>query len=111
MKRKGKLPKPGEKIYVGTSLYLSHGVDDFEGGVATVDKVEVDRKCTNEYNQVMVGIKERPGTMYNYTYLMEKQAEWKKEFGKRKAHKDPDYSESSNDDGGWSVGVGIGDWD
>lgn len=104
------LPEKGNKIYVGTSLYLSHGADDFEGGIATITKVEVDKHCVNKYNRIMVGIKERPGHLYNYIYLMENQAKWKKEFGKQKAHPDPDNSPSSNDDGGWSVGVGLGDW-
>jgi hypothetical protein len=108
--KKQRLPKEGDKIYVGTSWYLSHGEDDFEGGIATITKVEVNEKCENPYNRIMVGIKENPGSMHNYTYLMENQAKWKKQFGKQKAHPDPDYSPSSNDDGGWSVGVGIGNW-
>lgn len=108
--KKKKLPEVGDKIYVGTSWYMSHGEDDVQGGLATVSKVEVDEKCTNEYNRVMVGVKEHPGHMYNLNHLLENQAKWKKEFKKSKAHPDPDNSPSSNDDGGWSVGVGIGNW-
>jgi hypothetical protein len=82
-KNKKEEPYVGQKIYVPTSLYLSHGLDDFEGGIATITKIEKD------YN-LMVGIKEQPGTLYNWKYLLEKQEELKKRFGKRKAHPDPD---------------------
>ena len=35
--KKKQEPYIGQKIYVPTSLYLSHGIDDFEGGTQMID--------------------------------------------------------------------------
>ena len=32
------IPQPGDKIYVPTSLYLGHGMDDFVGGMQQFQK-------------------------------------------------------------------------
>lgn len=109
-----KLPKIGEKIYVPTSLYLSRGRDDFQGGLCTISRVECSKTLPEDHcNYCFVGVKEGSrSTSHNYKCLMEQQSKLRKEFGKRKGYKDPDMSASSNDDNeGWSVGVGIGDWD
>lgn len=85
------LPKIGDKIYVPTSLYLSHGLDDFEGGIATVDGHYTNDFLTEDHcNYYEISIEENPGTRYNLRYLLEHQAEWKKIYKKRKAHPDPD---------------------
>lgn len=86
-----KIPEPGEKIYVPTSLYLGHGMDDFEGGMATVTEVEKSNQLPEDhYNHYMVSIKERPGTSYNLRYLLEHQEEWKERYGDAIARPDPD---------------------
>src|SRR5437870_13275590 len=36
-------PKKGDKIYVPGFAHITHGADDFEGGVVTVGDVRVDR--------------------------------------------------------------------
>lgn len=77
-------PYIGQKIYVPTTLYLSHGLDDFVGGIATISKIKP------EEHYILIGIEERPGTLYNWKYLKEGQKEWKKRYGKNKAHPDPD---------------------
>ena len=84
-----KIPKVGSKIYVDTHLYISHGSDDVIGGIATVSKVREDisggEKC------IFVQVKEHPGHSYNWSqFLSKEQAKLKKEFGKKKAHADPD---------------------
>jgi hypothetical protein len=91
------LPKVGDIIYVPTSLYLSHGRDDFEGGKAIVHRIE---KANSSGKKVhMVAIKERNGYIYNWeSYLAKNQKEWKKKYGDKIAHHDPDYSEDSNRD-------------
>lgn len=81
--------KVGDKIYVDSSYYISHGSDDFEGGIATISKISEDisggEKC------IFVEIEERPGTSYNWSqFLSKKQEELKKEFGEQLAHPDPD---------------------
>ena len=84
-------PKVGQKIYVGTSLYLSHGMDDFMGGIATISKIEKSKCLPEDHcNYLMVGIKENSGALYNWKHLLEEQNKLKKEFGKEKAHPDPD---------------------
>lgn len=91
MKTKIKLPKVGDTIYVGSSFYISHGSDDFCGGKATIGKIEFnDRLGKDHVNYCMISIKERPGVMYNYKDLLERQKELKKQFGNKKAHPDPD---------------------
>lgn len=86
-----KLPKIGSKIYVQTSLYLGHGMDDFEGGIATVESISTNDFLPKDHmNYYEVSIKERPDTSYNLRYLLENQEKWKKEYGRRKAHPDPD---------------------
>lgn len=90
-------PKIGMKIYVPSSFYLSHGADDFEGGIATISKIEYSKTLPPDHcNYCFVGIKERKVSMYNYGILLSEQAELKKEYGKRKAHPDPDNHPSSN---------------
>lgn len=78
------LPKVGDKIYVQTSLYLSHGEDDFCGGWAIVSKVY------EQYGSVWISIEERVSHGYNWEYLEKQQEEWTKEYGDQHAHEDPD---------------------
>jgi len=35
-----KKPVINQKIYLPTSLYISHGRDDIQGGLATIDKID-----------------------------------------------------------------------
>jgi hypothetical protein len=88
MKNKKNVLEPyvGQKIYVTTDIYLGHGLDDFAGGIATISKIEKE----DHYNYLMVGIKESPGTLYNWNLLLEEQEKLKKRFGRKKAHPIPD---------------------
>jgi hypothetical protein len=83
-KEKKEEPYIGQKIYVPTALYLSHGMNDVEGGIATVCILKT------EYNNLMVGVQEHPGTLYNWKYLKEGQEGWKERYGNSIAHPDPD---------------------
>jgi hypothetical protein len=89
-----KLPKKGDKIYIHTELYLSHGVDDIQGGLVTVSKVEVKEYPSN--TAVMVHVKEFPGHSWNWKFLGPRQGRLKKRFGRRKARRDPDYRPEFN---------------
>jgi len=83
------VPKVGQKIYVNSSFSLSHGSDDFCGGLATVKKV-YKSMSGGDPNCIFVDIEEGDRG-YNWTQILkEKQAELKKQFGRRKAHPDPD---------------------
>lgn len=89
--------KVGDKIYVPSSFYVYRGEDDFAGGMATINKIEHSTHLPKDhYNYTMVGIKERPGVMYNIKPLMEEQAKLKKEYGKTVAHPDPDNDPKFN---------------
>jgi hypothetical protein len=102
-KKKIQWPQKGDRIYVPTSLHVFRGRDDFMGGLATINAVDFSTHLPEDhYNYCMVGIETRPGTMYNYRALLEKQAELEKEFGTAEAHPDPDYRPEFNDDNeGW----------
>lgn len=82
-------PEIGDKIYVNSSFSLSHGSDDFTGGLATVSKV-YKSMSGGDPNCIFVDIVEGDRG-YNWTQILsEKQAELKKEYGKNKAHPSPD---------------------
>lgn len=91
------IPKKGDKIYVPTSLYLSHGRDDFQGGTATVEYVDKDMNCGKVAH--IIGVKERPDTGYYWeNWLRDNQEKWKKEYGDQIAHADPDLDPRMNMD-------------
>jgi hypothetical protein len=80
-----KAPVVGQKIYVGSSFYMSHGSDDFAGGRATISRVKKEGK-----GAWSIELKERPGHGYDYATLLEEQASLRKEYKGQKAHADPD---------------------
>ncbi|MFA5154408.1 MAG: hypothetical protein WC554_17825 [Clostridia bacterium] len=89
-------PKVGLKIYVPGAMYVYRGEDDFAGGIATISKVD------KENNIIMISIEERPGTRYNWKYLLEDQDKLKTQFGDQIAHPDPDYrAEFNQPDADW----------
>jgi hypothetical protein len=91
-------PKPGDKIYIESTIYLHHGVDDFRGGICTVSKTQtVLQQSGREITSVE--IVEDPGTWYTWEgYLEPKQEEWKKEYGEQKGGLKPDFRPEFNDE-------------
>ena len=87
--------KIGQKIYVPTNLFLSHGRDDFIGGLAEVIAIEDGVSAGKPAPFVIV--KESPNCRYNWKFLKKQQKELKKQFGKNQAHADPDYSLEFNE--------------
>ena len=86
-----RLPKIGEKIYVPSALYLSHGLDDFAGGIATVSGIHTnDFLPPDHINYYMVSINERPSTQYNWLHLLEEQDKLEERYKGQIAHRDPD---------------------
>lgn len=93
-----KEPVVGEQVYVPSSFYMSRGEDDFSGGLATIEKVECSFYLPpGHHNYTMVGIKERPGVLYNWTALMDNQEAIAKAYAGKIAHADPDYDPQFND--------------
>ncbi len=93
------MPKVGDIIYVGTSLYLSHGADDVQGGKAHV--TEIKRKG----NYIFVSVKEHPGNSYTWEiigdtsgcpFLKDKQEKLKEQFGDEWAKEIPDLDPEFN---------------
>lgn len=90
-------PKVGDKIYLASTIYLTHGADDFQGGVCTVKAVDSHFEKGNEV--LSVEVEEDAGTWYRWTgYLEPRQEEWKKEYGERKGGPKPDYRPEFNDE-------------
>ena len=85
--RKSGNPEVGELIYLPTSLYLSHGVDDFFGGLCEVTRVVEDNRGV-----VWIQVAEKPECQMTWKgYLLENQAKWRKEYKNRRGKADPDY--------------------
>ena len=94
-------PKIGDHIYVDSSLSISHGSDDFCGGLATISNV---KKSMSAGDMVwFIEISESNSRSYNYKMLIEtgKQENLKKEFGENKAHPDPDIDTPWIEEGDW----------
>jgi len=85
-----------DTIFIPTSLYLSHGVDDMRGGRTTVLKISVGVLGRGNTNFVTVAVD--PHSHYNWdTYLSQLQTKLRKKFGWRRAKAIPDYRPSSNE--------------
>jgi hypothetical protein len=81
--------KIGDKVYVNSSFYLSHGSDDFVGGLATV--TEVLTQISGGEPTTFIRIKESPRTTFNWgQHLSKEQGKLQKQFGNGAAHPDPD---------------------
>lgn len=80
--------KVGDDIYVRGVCYLSHGEDDFEGGLARITHVTYGGSAGKRVP--FVEIAENPGTAYNYPILLEQQDKLKALYGEQRAHPDPD---------------------
>jgi hypothetical protein len=92
MKTENDYPKVGDVIYVPSALYVFRGSDDFQGGKATVSRVEFN----------FVNIVERPNHGYNWDLLRDEQEKLKERFGDNVAHPDPDDRPEFNDENeGW----------
>src|SRR5262245_31425788 len=80
--------RQGDVIYVETELYLSHGRDDFRGGLAEVIRVRQERSGGKPTPFICVA--QQPGTWHNWRYLAAEQKKLLGEFGSMWAHPDPD---------------------
>jgi hypothetical protein len=91
-------PKPGDKIYVFSTMHLHHGADDFQGGLCTVVATETRQQAHQEVT--FVEVEEDPGRWILWeTYLEPKQDELKKAFGEEAGRLRPDLRPEFND--GW----------
>ncbi len=78
-----------------STVYLSHGRDDFRGGLAEV--IEVKAGLSAGDSTVFVRLAQEPDTLHNWPYLAAKQKKLREEFGKNWAHPDPDNRPEFNE--------------
>jgi hypothetical protein len=89
-------PKVGDKIYVEGTIYLTHGADDFQGGICTVKEVRSHIENGEEV-VLSVEVEEDAGTWYTWPgYLELRQEEWKRRYGDQKAGSKPDLRPDFN---------------
>lgn len=86
------LPSVGDDIYVPSQWYMSHGHDDFEGGLVRVTKVHF----SSQWKRWTIEVAERPGHGYFWDTLRNEQERLKAEYGDRRGHPDPDDHPDSN---------------
>ncbi len=89
------LPEVGDTIYIPSSFYLSHGIDYFVGGKATVSEIE--DSISGGEPAIYVITKENPGLKYNWEFLEKEQEKLKESFGENIAHGYPDYRKEFNE--------------
>jgi hypothetical protein len=85
-------PRVGDDVYIPSSRYLSHGRDDFAGGLCRIVKV------VDEGHGLFVEVEEHPGSQYGWAYLQEHQDVWHERFGDRRGRPDPDLRPEFNED-------------
>jgi len=88
-------PNPGDEINVPSMIYLSHGADDFQGGLckvaATRDSMQSGKAVTFKE------IEEDPGSWKLWdTYLEPMQESLKEKFGNQKGKLDTDLRPEFN---------------
>jgi hypothetical protein len=88
--------RAGDVIYLDTELYISHGRDDFRGGLAEVVEVKLDKIGGTPV--VFVRAAQEPDTWHNWTtFLASMQKTLREEFGKNWARPDPDWRQEFNE--------------
>lgn len=91
------LPPPGvgEVIYLPSALYLSHGRDDFQGGLCTVSAVRPG--ISGGELTTFINVRERPRHSYNWFFLAPEQEKLRAQYGDQVGHVDPDYRAEFNE--------------
>ena len=76
------LPSPqpyiGQKIYINTRISLSHGEDDFLGGICKICSVVIGK------GPFFIEVREHEGVMYSYGKLLDMQQQLSQRFAKQK---------------------------
>jgi hypothetical protein len=88
--------RAGDVIYLDTELYISHGRDDFRGGLAEVVEVKPEKIGGKPVSFVRAA--QEPDTWHNWTtFLAPMQKRLREEFRKKWAHPDPDWRPEFNE--------------
>ena len=86
-------PKIGDPVYIPSESYLSHGEDDFEGGLTRIVLVE------ESGGGYWIATEFDPADKYNWTFLRERQEQLARAFGQQQPRRKPDYRPEFNQ--GW----------
>jgi hypothetical protein len=84
-------PVAGEDVYIDSMLFVTHGIDDFRGGLCEIVDV------FDGMAGLSVRVKECPDWEFSWLHLMESQDEWREEFGDQRGFPDPDYRPEFNE--------------
>ena len=87
------VPRIGEQVYIPSNLYLSHGVDDYEGGLTTVTEVDIGRPHDGF---VWIGVEFRESGSTRWDVLKASQEQLAQEFGTKAPKATPDYRAEFN---------------
>lgn len=92
----GRVPelRVGDVIYLESERYISHGCDDFQGGLAEVS--EVQHPDSQGLPRTMVCVAQQPGSFYNWNRLAAEQKDLRRAHGTNWAHPDPDLRPEHN---------------
>ena len=93
--KKQHVPSIGEEIYVPSEFYLSHGRDDIRGGCAVVTKITQEKHGDRVVHGICV--EEFPEKTYYWENgLMQEQEKLRRQYGDRRARRDPDERSEFN---------------
>jgi hypothetical protein len=81
-------PEVGDTVYLPSEMHLSHGIDDFAGGRATV--IEVEQGVSAGQPTLYLRCQEEPDTLHNWAWLAPRQEALRERFGAAVAHPEPD---------------------
>jgi len=100
----GEVPelRPGDVIYVDSSIYLSHGRDDFRGGLAEV--VSLRPGLSAGRHAPFVCVAQEPSTWHNWQMPAAAQKALRARYGKNWSRHDPDYRPEFNEWQGGATG-------
>src|SRR4029077_2823090 len=87
--------RKGDVVYIDTELYISHGRDDFRGGLGEV--IEVRPDISKGKPTPLIRVAQEPDTLHNWKILAADQKKLRAEFGKSWAHADPDNRPEFNE--------------
>ena len=95
------LPKKGDKLYIPSSYFISHGSDDVDGGLATIASIDVNKNLPEGHrNRIFVSFEETGAAhAYNLTILLEDQEKLAKEYAGKIATPSPDIDTPWIEDG------------
>ena len=94
------VPKIGDDVYLPTRLYLSHGRDDFIGGLCRVVDAGKGFEIAGQVvmpDEVWIEVAEKPGVKIGWNEFAKQQDQLREKFGDQRGYADPDLRPEFND--------------